>query len=282
MSPDTNVNLASIQWDVELGRVSTNLEKARTLIKQAADEGARLAVLPEMWATSFMAEAATEAESAVADAEAEIQDLSKRHHIILVGSNYEFAPDGRIYNRARLYEEGEIRGEYRKIHLFSPLGEDRYFASGDTACVVDTSLGRIALAICYDLRFPELCRALYLEEATILCVPSMWPEARALHWRVLARARAIENQWFVIATNRCGFEISAATGQEVQFPGNSLIVDPTGEIRSKGNGEESIVSAEVDLKEVAIVRRAIPVSKDRREDVYERLTVKTSPRDLAD
>jgi predicted amidohydrolase len=274
MSPDTNVKLASIQWDVELGQVSANLDKARTLIKQAADEGTRLAVLPEMWATSFMAEAATEAASAVKDAEAEIQDLSKRHHIILVGSNYEYREDGKIYNRARLFEEGEVRGEYRKIHLFSPLGEDRHFEPGREACVVDTSLGRVAVAICYDLRFPELCRALYLDDATILCLPSMWPEARALHWRVLARARAIENQWFVIATNRCGFEISAATGQEVQFPGNSLIVDPTGEIRSKGNGEESVVSAEVDLKEVAIVRRAIPVSKDRREDVYEHLSVK--------
>jgi len=274
MSPDTNVNLASIQWDVQLGQVSANLEKARELIKQASDTGNRLAVLPEMWATSFMAEDAPQVRAAVEDAEAEIQDLSKRHHIILVGSNYEFTKDGKIYNRARLYEEGEILGEYRKIHLFSPLGEDRHFAPGQEACVVDTSLGRVAVAICYDLRFPELCRALYLEGATILCLPSMWPEARALHWRVLCRARAIEDQWFVVATNRCGFEVSAATGQEVQFPGNSLIVDPTGEIRAKGNGEASVVSTEVDLKEVAIVRRAIPVSKDRREDVYPRLLPK--------
>ncbi len=277
MSPDTNVKLASIQWDVELGQVSANLEKARALVKQAADDGNRLAVLPEMWATSFMADAATSVKSAVEDAEAEIQDLSKRHHIILVGSNYEFGDDGKIYNRARLFEEGEILGQYRKVHLFSPLGEDRHFTHGEEICVIDTSLGKIAVAICYDLRFPELCRALYLEETAILCLPSQWPEARALHWRVLARARAIENQWFVVATNRCGFEISAATSQEVQFPGNSLIVDPTGEIRAKGNGEESVVSAEVDLKEVAIVRRAIPVRKDRREDVYPQLMRKPTP-----
>ncbi|MEZ5990110.1 MAG: nitrilase-related carbon-nitrogen hydrolase [Planctomycetota bacterium] len=269
MSTEHTARLACIQWDVQLGDLAANIDLATRLVEEAAADGAQLVVLPEMWGTSFMAEAADSVRGRIAGADEALAQLSARLRLIAVGSNYEFADDGKVYNRARIWQDGTLLGDYRKIHLFSPLGEDRHFAGGTAPLVVDTRLGRIAVATCYDLRFPELTRFLYLEGAEVLVLPSQWPEARALHWRVLTRARAIENQMFVVATNRCGFETMAATGQEVGYPGNSVIVDPTGEIRAKGNGEEGHVMAEVDLKEAQIVRRAIPIGKDRRPDVYE-------------
>lgn len=269
--PATSIRIAALQWDIQQGKVCENLDTALGYLERAAEDGVKLAVLPEMWASSFMADEALSVKAQVDQAEATIQRISADLDMIIVGSNYEFGPDGEIYNTARLVEEGNCVARYRKIHLFSPLAEDRYFQHGTESCVADTSIGKIAVAICYDLRFPELIRKLYVEDAQILAIPAQWPEPRSGHWRILTRARAIENQWHLIATNRCGVECSLATSQDVQYSGNSVIVNPTGDIMASGNGEEGIVQALVDLKEVSIVRRAIPVRKDRKEAVYRKL-----------
>jgi len=267
---------AAVQWDIRRGDIAANLSAVEELVTTAADDEVTLAVLPEMWATSFMGDevdfvgrAAIAAE--VASAEQRLQTLSGDLAMVVVGSNYEFADDGKVYNLLHVYDNGRHIASYRKIHLFTPLGEDRYFANGTEALVTDTSAGRLGFAVCYDLRFPELIRYLYLTGALILVVPSQWPQPRANHWRLLTRARAVENQWFVIGANRCGVEPSLINEQEIHFPGNSILVNPSGEVLAEGNGEPGIVAADFDLKEAAIVRRAIPVAKDRCNEAYENL-----------
>jgi len=161
-------------------------------------------VLPEMWSTGFayktLGELAQQTEAVVA----ELKELSARHGLVIIGSQPEPAGDGRVYNTAHLIDNGNVVASYRKLHLFSLLGEDRAFKGGDGWCLADTSLGKIGIIICYDLRFPELSRRLALEGARVICVPAQWPKPRQEHWRTLLRARAIENQLYMVAANTCG------------------------------------------------------------------------------
>lgn len=271
MSQTGSVRAAAIQWDVQRGDVEGNLTEAVKLIAEAIECGSSIVVLPELWATSFVGDDVAEYRDAVEKVEREIGTMSGDLGIVITGSNYEFGPDGAIFNTARLWQDGSMLGQYRKAHLFSPHAEDRQFQAGETALVADTRFGRVAIAICYDLRFPELVHELALTGAEILLIPAQWPEPRDAHWNVLARARAIEGQWFVVATNRLGVEPSLVSDQDVSYPGNSLIVAPTGEVLAEGNGETGVVDAELRLKEVAILRRAIPVLKDRRPDFYAKI-----------
>lgn len=259
---------AALQWDVRRGDVESNLRDATQLIAEAHEDGAAVLVLPELWASSFVGSDFEEVREDVARAERELATMSGDLGVVLVGSNYE-ADGDTVYNTSTLWQDGKALGSYRKAHLFSPHGEDRMFAAGETPLVADTKFGRVAVVICYDLRFPELLRELALTEAELLLVPAQWPEPREQHWNVLARARAIEQQWFVVGTNRCGVEASLVSDQDIIYPGNSLIVAPTGEVLSEGNGEAGVVAAELRLKEVPIMRRAIPVLKDRRPEFYE-------------
>ncbi len=270
MEQEKTFPAAALQWDVVRGDVDANLGKAVSLIAEAAERGARLVVLPEMWATSFMGDDGPAKSRDVEAAEREIAGLAEKLSLVVVGSNYEFAGD-KTFNRATVHDGGRLVGTYRKVHLFSPLGEDRWFTPGDDLLVVETSVAVLGVAICYDLRFPELIRLLGRLGAECLAVCSQWPEARSAHFRRLAQVRALENQCWFVGSNRCGVEPSLVSGRDVLYPGNSLIVDPTGQIIAEGNGEEGVVEAEVDLKQNVLLRRAIPVEKDRREDTYRRL-----------
>ena len=126
----------------------------------------------------------------------------------------------------------------------------------------DTALGRMGLMICYDLRFPELARTLALSGARILIVPAQWPKARAMHWQTLLRARAIENQVFIIGANRTGSD------EDLSFPGLSAIIDPWGQVLAEAKDKDGIILAELDMNRVTQAREQIPVMTDRRNDIY--------------
>ncbi|GAB4145592.1 MAG: carbon-nitrogen family hydrolase [Planctomycetota bacterium] len=267
---DGTFRAACIQFDVRRGEVAANLAAARAGIEAAAQEGCRLAVLPEMWPTSFMLDYPPGILAESEKAEQEVRELSASLCMVIVGSAVErtgTAP----FNTARVFDHGKELGHYRKIHMFSPNAEPRYHASGDRALVVDTSLGRMGVAVCYDIRFPELTRWHFHKGVEILAVPAQWPEARAQHWKTLLRARAIENEMFVVGCNRTGNEASLKSDEVLPFPGDGRIVDPTGEILAAGTGTEAPVIAEIELRRVRMVRRILPVSRDQRPAVYRRL-----------
>jgi len=273
-SADREFQAACVQFDVRPGDVAANASALQAGIEEAVAAGARLCVLPEMWATSFLPQFDDDVVQQAEAAEAELRELSHGHRLVVVGSNCEVV-DGAVYNTARVWDCGELRGTYRKIHLFSPNLEHRRHAAGETPCVAETSLGRLGVLICYDLRFPELSRFYFHRGVEILAVPGQWPEARAQHWRTLLRARAIENQMFVVGCNRSGQEPSQRNGEPMAFPGDGRIVDPIGDVLAAGSGDAGAVVARIEPRKVRTMRRILPIARDVRPDVYERLFAET-------
>lgn len=259
-----------MQFNVARGDVEQNRNSAVAGIRKAAKAGAALVILPEMWPTSFVKDVSDAMLEASLEAEDAVTQLSKELDIVVVGGGLERDGD-QLFNRAQIADRGAVLGSYRKIHLFSPNAEHRHLTPGQQPLIADTSLGRIGVLICYDIRFPELVRYYFYQGAELLAVPSQWPEARSEHWRVLLKARAIENEMFVAGCNRTGTESSMKNNEPLHFPGDSRIIDPMGETIGAGTGEEGPISADVELRKVQSMRRILPIHRDRRLDVYERL-----------
>lgn len=255
------VKAAAVQFNITLAEIETNLEKVSVAVAELAKEGVKLVVLPEMWATGFaykeLNQLATRTEGLVE----ELRKLSARHGMVIIGSLPEPHED-KVYNSAYVLDSGVLKGKYRKMHLFSLMQEDRSFDSGDSWLLVETSVGKIGVFICYDLRFPELARRLAIEGAEILVVPGEWPKPRQEHWRTLLRARAIENQLFVVAANCCGM-----TGK-LDFFGMSMIINPKGELLAEAGYEEESITAVIDFEDMAAWRQQIPCFNDRKPELY--------------
>ncbi len=268
------ITAACLQFDVRAGDVAANLSAMRAAVDEAVEAGARLCVLPELWSTSFLATIDDQALRDADEAERELRALSRQHGLVTVGSTLERA-GGLVHNTAYVYDGGELAGTYRKIHLFSPNAEHRHHAPGDTPLVVQTSVGKLGVLICYDLRFPELARYYFHRGVEILAVPGQWPEARSQHWRTLLRARAIENQMFVLGCNRTGQENSLRNGEPMAFPGDGRIVDPTGELLASGAGDAGALVATLEVRKARTMRRILPIAQDARPQVYRKLFEET-------
>lgn len=267
LTPPESYVCACLQGDVLRGDVSANVATFERLLRSARDAGAQLAVLPEMWSTSFAPSFDADLIAAAQDADRRLAALSAELDMVVIGSALE-ADGGKLYNRASVFDRGHTLATYRKIHLFSPNAENRQMAAGQRPVVVDTRLGRIGLIVCYDIRFGELTRWYFYRGAELLVVPAQWPEARASHWRALTDARAVENQCFVLGCNRTGSEGSLKTADQLVFPGNSRVIDPMGEALAVGRGEQAPVLATIELRKARAMRRAMPIEKDRRPALY--------------
>ena len=270
------MHLACLQLDVRRGEPELNLAAAGAAVGRAAEAGARLALLPEVWATSFPGEPAGDERLAegAAEALARAAVWSAEHGILVAGSYLAPGPNlgrqgpGRFFNRLVVHEAGSEVLVYDKVHLFTPTAEHEVFAAGDAPPpVVETSLGLLSGAVCYDLRFAEVFRAMARGGAELVVVPAQWPARRAGHWRALVTGRAVEGQFTLLASNRTGTEAIGRRADQLVFPGNSLLVDPAGEVRAEGRGEE-LVMGEVELERSRRQRVRVPVAKDRRADLY--------------
>lgn len=252
------------QMDVLLGEPEKNLATVRAMTAEAARRGSDLVVFPELWSTGYdLANANRWATPTDAGIFAEVAALAKTHRIQIAGSCLSLLGDERYGNTAVYHDaEGRSVGEYSKIHLFRLMDEDQYLTGGERLTLLETAFGKMALAICYDLRFPEIFRSYALAGASALILPSEWPHPRLTHWRTLIRARAIENQMFVLACNRVG------TTGDTTFCGHSAIVDPWGETLIEGGEQEVLLTADLDLDRVAAVRQKIPIFADRRPELY--------------
>jgi omega-amidase len=255
------IQAAAIQFNVKQGDVDANLDYVRKALRRVAEKGSQLAVLPEMWSSGFAYRNLNELAGRTAGIIGELLDLSRELGLVIVGSMPE--PHGeKVFNTVYVVDNGHLTGTYRKLHLFSLLGEDKAFDSGDSWLLADTSIGKVGVIICYDLRFPELSRRLALEGACMICVPAQWPKPRQEHWRTLLRARAIENQLFVVACNACG-----PIGK-LEFFGMSMIIDPKGEVLAEGGEAEIEIGEPLDMQLMADWRAQIPCFNDRRPEVY--------------
>jgi len=225
-----------LQFDVHSGEIEKNFSRVREGLAEIAESHEQITpgivVLPELWATGFAYENLAELAETIPDLLNKLQELAAKHHVSIAGSLPEYSNNS-YYNTLYITgPEGNL-GTYRKQRLFNPMAEDTFFTPGTTPIPMQTTLGPVAGLVCYDLRFPELLREQTAFGANLLVVSAQWPAARVDHWRILVQARAIENQIFVVAANRCG------TTGETTFGGHSMIVAPDGSIlREAGDGEE--------------------------------------------
>ncbi|HDH40791.1 MAG TPA: carbon-nitrogen family hydrolase [Candidatus Altiarchaeales archaeon] len=241
------VELAQI--DIELGNKEANLDKAIGIIEEST---ADLILFPELFTTGFdFNNLADLAEPLNGRTVERISDICGKR--IVAGSIVEDS-NRWLYNTFVLIDSTGVIGKYRKIHLFDR--EKHYLSAGDDISVIGTEFGRIALATCYDLRFPELFRKFMENNADIVLICANFPTLRKKHWEPLIKARAIENQFFVIACNRVGRDTVN------EYFGRSIAVDPWGEVLTLGDEGEEILRCRIDWKMVREIRKGFPVLRD--------------------
>src|SRR6201996_997747 len=255
--------------------VDRNLERADRLVREAAARGAQLVVLPEKWTVLGTREhMASGAQTLDGEAISWARNTAAALGIDLIaGSLYERADDAEkgFNTSVHVGPDGEIQSVYRKIHLFDVEVDGAVYAEsstedpGDEIVVTELADGlRLGMSVCYDLRFPELYRILALRGSELLTVPAAFtlPTTRD-HWEVLVRARAIENQCFVIAANQIGNHPGG-----LRSGGRSLIVDPWGLILATAPDTECAIVADLDLDNLRDIRRRLPSVARRRPEVY--------------
>lgn len=262
------LTMTLVQMACELGQPARNFERAADFVAQAAQRGSDLVILPELWSTAYDLErAGRHAAPLAATAETAgwfglFAGLAAENGVWLTGSLLENR-EGRFYNTMPLYRpDGTLAASYSKIHLFQLMDEHHYLAAGEETTLLALPWGKAGLAICYDLRFPELFRRYALSDARLILIPAEWPHPRRAHWRTLLRARAIENQCFVAACNRVG------SSKGADFFGASAVIDPWGETLIEGGEDELLLTVSVDLAQVDEVRKRIPIFADRRPALY--------------
>ncbi|MFC9945421.1 carbon-nitrogen family hydrolase [Streptomyces pratensis] len=242
---------------------SVNSRRERVASLVAAQRGADLVVLPELWPVGAFAYTAfaDEAEPLLGPTHDGMAKAAAEAGVWLhAGSFVERAEDGTLYNTSLVFSpEGERAAAYRKIHRFGfDKGEAVMMGAGEelvTVALPETVLG---LATCYDLRFPEQFRGLVDAGAETMVVPAGWPERRRSHWTLLAQARAVENQAYVLAVGTAG------THAGVEQAGHSIVVDPWGEVLAEAGAAEEVLTVEFDPAKAAATREQFPALKDRR------------------
>ena len=252
--------------------LEANARQVERLLAEAGAAGVDLAALPEVWPCQGSAPQMRAAAEAVPGPRTDRLAAIAREHRMWVhgGSVLELDAD-RVFNTSVLFDrEGELVARYRKIHLFDadppgavPSRESFLFAAGDEVVAAETEFGRAGMSICYDVRFPELYRSLVVQGATIVFVPAAFREETGrAHWDVLLRARAIEDQCFVVAAAQFGSWGPA--GRERHNHGNSMVVDPWGRVLARGEDGVGLTCVELDLDQVRRVREVLPALRHRR------------------
>jgi predicted amidohydrolase len=262
--------VAAFQFAPEPEDTERNWAIVERGLREAAARGARVVGLPEMWPTSFAFGEASRALARTNAVLARLRQVSKELRLVVVGSALGDSGQAKPLNLGHVLDSGDIVLSYAKVHLFTPTREERAFTAGSKKpSVVETSAGRISIVVCYDLRFPELCRTAFLGEADLVIVPAQWAAERFSQWRALVAGRAVENQCVYLGVNRTGKEATPGGG-EVEFPGRSLVADGHGRFVAEGGAEDEVILADVDLTQHRALRRLIPCKRDRRPDVYTR------------
>ncbi len=260
-----NLTISLAQMAFRFGDVEANFARAAEWVAEAAARGSDLLLLPELWASGYDLPNWRRYAAALDDengAFRRVAALARQHRIAVGGSLLE-AWQGRAYNTFALYgPEGETWGVYRKVHRFRLLEEEKWLAAGDALTLAKTPWGPVGMAVCYDLRFPEMFRQYAVGGAVLILLVAEWPRVRVAHWSKLLMARAIENQCFVAGVNKVG------ESQGAELGGHSAVIDPWGEPLVERGEEEALLTAEVDLREVKKARRFIPVFRDRRPELY--------------
>lgn len=257
------------------GSKAETIERAGILIARAASAGADLVLLPEKWNGIGPAEVLREVAETVEEGEtvAAMRSWAREHGITLVGGSIAERREGheKLSNTCFVFDQqGELVAEYRKIHMFDvEVGGHLYRESeseepGDAPAVCEAEGWKLGLTICYDLRFPELYRALAVEGAEVMTIPAAFTLYTGKdHWELLVRARAVENQCYVLAADQWGTHPDGKAAY-----GRSMIVDPWGVVLAQAPDEDTVISAELDRARLEEIRRSLPSLANRQPAAY--------------
>lgn len=266
--------VAAIQMDSGNNK-KENLLKAEYLIKESVSKGAKFVALPEYFTFHGLEIEEGQIAEEIPNGETYsfLSNIAKEHNIWLCGGSILEKVQGsdKFYNTSLFFKpNGELIAKYRKIHLFEAYLEDMVLLESNTKnhgneiVHAETSFGKVGMSICYDLRFPELFRILTLNGANMLVLPAAFTmQTGKDHWEALLRARAIENQVYVIAPAQIGKKAA------YENYGHTLIIDPWGTVIASASDIETPVIAEIDLSYVEKVRRMVPALLNRKTDVYQ-------------
>ena len=252
------MKVAALQHDIVWEDPAATFELLEPMIEEAAAGGARLAVLTEMYSTGFSMATDRIAEPVDGPSTQFLVEQAKRHDLWLCGSLPE-RPDEQAlpFNRLVLAAPDGTVQRYAKIHPFTYSREQEHFAAGDEHVTVDVDGVHVSLFVCYDVRFADEFWAL-AHDTDCYVVVANWPESRRAHWRALLVARSIENQAYVVGVNRVG------RGGTLDYTGDSLIIDPLGEIVADGGDKAGVIFGDVEPAVVSDVREKFPFLADRR------------------
>lgn len=255
--------------------VKANLLSAEGYIQQAVDKGAQLIVLPEMFALmglDQMDKVKTREKFGAGQIQDFLSQQARKHHIWLVGGTIPIEVSEKhhkVHASCLVYDdEGKVVGRYDKIHMFDvklrttqeTYQESGAIEAGENIVVIQSPFGKLGLAVCYDVRFPELFRIMHDQGVEVVILPAAFIfETGAVHWDILVRARAIENQVYMIAAGQTGFHTS---GRKTY--GHSMVVDPWGEVKSTLAAEPGVVIADIDIDYLKELRNTFPVLMHRR------------------
>ncbi len=252
-----------------------NIKKAVNMMREAAQNKADMVILPEMFNCPYDNEKFREYAENRTDSRTlqVVSAAARKFKLHLVAGSIPEAEDGKIYNSSFIFNpEGVLIGHHRKLHLFDidipgeiSFKESETITSGDRITVLETVICRLGVAICYDIRFPELLRLMALKGVELMVIPGAFNQKTGpAHWEVLVRSRAVDNQFFVAAA-------SPASNENLSYIayGHSMVVDPWGDIIARSGPDEEIIYAEINISRIAEVRKELPVLINRRTDLYD-------------
>jgi predicted amidohydrolase len=245
------------------------LDTAGRMVEEAAAAGASLICFPEQFVTGWSPKVPPgSGEDRDGPLTAAFRLMAQNNGIAVAGSILEGGEGGLPRNTTVvLGAGGELLAAYAKVHLFSPDGENRTYTAGDRIATFTVDQTTFGLAVCYDLRFPELFRIYALAGVECMLVPAAWPCCRLRHWETLLPARALENRYYVAGVNTAG-------GPDGTYCGGSLAADPDGTVIARGGSGDEVLVTEIDPAAVREARARLPSLSDRRSDLYHRLLSK--------
>ena len=268
------MKVALVQFKASVNK-EENLKKIISYISKASSKKALLCAFPEFMmfytkSSQTSKELASLSETINGNFISSISKAAKENRIEVVGSFYEKSKkNNRVYDTSFVINNsGKVISTYRKIHLYDALGfkeSDKMIPGSKITKPIGTSIGKIGMMICYDLRFPEMSRALAIAGSEVLIVPSAWVKGpmKEEHWITINKTRAIENGCYVIAPDQVGNI----------YCGRSLVVDPYGKVLVDMKKKQGIIFVDIDLKKVKEIRKVLPLLKNRRADTYSTLKV---------
>ncbi len=261
------MKLVACQYEIAWEDKAGNHRMLERWLREHRPAAGSLVVLPEMFATGFSMNVAGIAEGGARPSERWLAELAGELDVAMLGGVVNRAADGRGRNEAlALAPDGRELARYAKLHPFSHAGEDEHFAAGDSLALFHWQGMTVCPIVCYDLRFPELFRHAVRGDgggagAELFVVIANWPAARAEHWRPLLRARAIENQAFVVGVNRCGADPNVA------YQGDSIVCDPRGRVIAEAGDGPAMLQADIDRAALDAFRQRFAALNDMRADL---------------